>query len=307
MSIINISFAFSRFLFRRSVIIEVVKKEEEKMMSALNETYTLSNGVKIPKIGFGTWQIENGDEAYNSVLLALKNGYRHIDTAEGYQNEESVGRAIRDSNIPREEIFVTSKLESHIKNYEDAKKAFEQTLEHLGFEYLDLFLIHAPWPWSEMGKDCREGNLEAFRAMEEFYKAGKIRAIGVSNFSPDDLENIIQNNEIVPHVNQIGYFIGIDQKETIDYCEKHNIFIEAYSPLGIGYLLSNTDIQKVAKKYHRSTAQICIKYLLQKGVAPLPKSVHENRIIENAQMDFTITEEDMAFLDTIKGDPRRWE
>jgi diketogulonate reductase-like aldo/keto reductase len=277
------------------------------LMRVLNETYTLSNGVKIPKIGFGTWQIEDGEDAYRSVMLALKNGYRHIDTAQGYQNEESVGRAIRDSKIPREEIFVTSKLESHIKNYEEAKIAFEQTLKNLGFDYLDLFLIHAPWPWSEMGKDCSEGNVQAFKAMEELYKEGKIRAIGVSNFSPKELDNILKNNEIVPHVNQIGYFIGLDQKETIEYCKEHHIFIEAYSPLGIGYLLSNEDIQKVAQKYDRSTAQICIKYLLQKGVAPLPKSVHENRIIENASMDFTITEEDMAFLDTIKGDPRRWD
>lgn len=276
-------------------------------MSILKETYELYNGVKLPKIGFGTWQIEDGEDAYNSVSLALKNGYRHIDTAQGYQNEESVGRAIRDSKIPREEIFVTSKLESHIKNYDDAKKAFEQTLKALGFEYLDLFLIHAPWPWSEMGKDCSEGNVEAFRAMEDAYKEGKIRAIGVSNFSPSDLENIIINNDIVPHVNQIGYFIGLDQTDTIEYCRKHNIFVEAYSPLGIGYLLANEDIKKVAQKYDRSTAQICIKYLLQKGVAPLPKSTHESRIIENAQMDFEIDKNDMNYLDTIKGDPRRWD
>lgn len=276
-------------------------------MSVLQETYTLSNGVKIPKIGLGTWQVKEGDEAYNSVLLALKNGYRHIDTAEGYQNEESVGRAVRDSGIAREEIFVTSKLESHIKDYEGAKKAFAETLEKLGFDYIDLFIIHAPWPWSEMGKDCREGNVLAYKAMEEVYKEGKARAIGVSNFSPSDIENIIEHCEIVPHVNQIGYFIGLDQSETIEYCNQHNIFIEAYSPLGIGYLLQNEDIQKVAKKYNKSTAQICIRYLLQKGTSPLPKSTHEQRIIQNSEVDFEISEEDMAFLDTIKGDPRRWE
>lgn len=276
-------------------------------MSVLKESYVLSNGVKIPKIGLGTWQVEEGDAAYNSVLMALKNGYRHIDTAEGYQNEESVGRAVRDSGIHREEIFVTSKLESHIKDYDGAKKAFEETLQKLGFEYLDLFLIHAPWPWSDMGKDCKEGNVEAYRAMEEFYKAGKIKAIGVSNFSPDDLENIIRNNDIVPHVNQIGYFIGMDQKDAIEYCEERNIFIEAYSPLGIGYLLSNEEIKKVADKYRKSVAQICIRYLLQKGTAPLPKSTHEHRIIENSEVDFVILKEDMDFLDTIKGDPRRWD
>jgi len=276
-------------------------------MKTLNQFYTLSNGVKLPKIGFGTWQVANGDEAYQSVLLALKNGYRHIDTAEGYGNEESVAKAILDSKIPRSEIFVTSKLESHIKTYEGALAAFEKTMSLLKFDYLDLFLIHAPWPWSEMGKDCKEGNIQAWKAMEKLYKDGRIRAIGVSNFSPDDIENLLNHCEITPHVNQIGYFIGIDQKATIDYCEKKNIFIEAYSPLGIGYLLSNPDIIKVAEKYNVSPAQICIRYCLQKGTAPLPKSTHEKRIIENTQVDFEIKKVDMDFLDTIKGDPRRWD
>ena len=275
-------------------------------MKAINQYFTLSNGVKLPKIGLGTWQVKDGDEAYHSVLMALKNGYRHIDTAEGYQNEASVGRAIKDSGIPREEIFVTSKLESHIKSYEGALKAFEQTLKALDFEYLDLFLIHAPWPWSEIGKDCKAGNVEAYKAMESLYKAGKIRAIGVSNFSPDDLDNILNHCEIVPHVNQIAYFIGLDQKVTIEHCRKHNIVVEAYSPLGIGYLLKNEDIIKTAEKYNVSPAQICIRYCLQKDTAPLPKSTHEARIIMNKEVDFEIKPEDMAFLDQIKGDPRRW-
>ncbi len=275
-------------------------------MKILNETYTLSNGVKIPKIGFGTWQIPNGEAAYNAVSLALKNGYRHIDTAAAYGNEESVGKAIKDSGIKREEIFITSKLESHIKNYEEAKKAFYETLRKLDVDYIDLYIIHAPWPWSEMGKDCSQGNVEAYRALEEVYKEGKSKAIGVSNFEPEHLKNIIDNCSIVPHVDQIGYFIGLDQSKTIEYARKNNIFIEAYSPLGIGYLLSNKDIQKIAEKYHCSPAQICIRYLLQKEVLPLPKSVHENRIIQNAEVDFIIKPEDMDFLDQIKGDPRRW-
>jgi diketogulonate reductase-like aldo/keto reductase len=276
-------------------------------MAILNEYYTLSNGVKIPKIGLGTWQVENGEDAYNSVLSALKNGYRHIDTAEGYQNEESVGKAIKDSGLNREDVFVTSKLESHIKTYEEAKAAFHETLRKLDFDYLDLFLIHAPWPWSDMGKDCRDGNVAAWKAMEELYEEGLIKAIGVSNFSPDDIQNILDNTKIVPHVNQIGYFIGLDQKETITFCNEHNIFIEAYSPLGIGYLLQNQDIQAIAQKYNKTTAQICIRYLLQKNTAPLPKSTKEHRIIENSQVDFEIKKEDMDYLDTIKGDPRRWD
>ena len=166
-------------------------------MKILHQTYELSNGVKIPKIGFGTWQIPNGEDAYNAVKLALKNGYRLIDTAAAYGNEESVGRAIKDSNIPREEIFITSKLEAHIKNYEDAKKAFKETLKKLDIEYIDLYIIHAPWPWNEMGKDCSEGNVQVYKALEQAYEAKQARAIGVSNFGVKELNNIIENNKII--------------------------------------------------------------------------------------------------------------
>ena len=275
-------------------------------MKTLNQTYSLSNNVTIPKIGFGTWQIEAGDSAYNAVTTALKNGYRHIDTAAAYRNEKSVGEAIRDSGIPREEIFVTSKLESHIKSYQETLDAFEKTMIELNLDHLDLYLIHAPWPWSEMGIDCDEGNVQAYKAMEKLYKDGRIRAIGVSNFNPHDLQNIIDNTEITPHVNQIAYFIGIDQKETIDFCRQHGIFVEAYSPLGIGYLLENDTVQEIAKKYQVTPAQICIRWCLDKGTAPLPKSVTESRIIENTHVDFEIKPEDMEILDNVKGDPRRW-
>ncbi|PKK95897.1 MAG: 2,5-diketo-D-gluconic acid reductase [Tenericutes bacterium HGW-Tenericutes-4] len=275
-------------------------------MKVLNSFFVLSNGVKIPKLGFGTWQINPGEDAYNAVSMALANGYRHIDTAEGYKNESSVGKAIKDSGLRREEVFITSKLESHIKTYEGAKKAFAKTLKALGTDYLDLFIIHAPWPWNEMGKNCDEGNVQAYKAMEELYMLGKIRAIGVSNFEIEHLENIIKNCDIVPHVNQIGHFIGIDHKDLIEYCEEKEIFIIAYSPLGIGYLLSNEIIKEVANKYEVSPAQICIRYLLQKGMAPIPKSVHEERIIQNSEVDFVIEDCDMGVLDKIKGDPRRW-
>jgi len=276
-------------------------------MNILTKTYTLSNGVEIPKVGFGTWQIKAGEDAYNAVKNALEVGYRHIDTAQGYGNEKSVGRAIKDSGIPRDQIFVTSKLESHIKDYDKAKKAFDQTLEKLGMAYIDLFIIHAPWPWNEMGKDCSEGNVEAYRALEDAYKAGKAKAIGVSNFEVEHLQNILDNNNIVPHVNQIGYFIGIDQSNIIEFCRKNSVFIEAYSPLGIGFLLENKTIQNIAKKYSKSPAQICIRYLLQKGVVPLPKSVHKNRMVENSKFDFEIKTTDMKTLDAIEDDPRRWE
>lgn len=275
-------------------------------MGALKETYRLSNGVEIPKIGFGTWQIEPGKNAYNAVEKALRNGYRHIDTAHAYQNEKSVGEAIKDSGIPRDEIFVTSKLRAEIKDYDLAIQHFNETLDNLGLDYLDLYLIHAPWPWSEMGKDCKDGNAAVWKAIIEFYESGKIRAIGVSNFGPSDIDYIVKKTTFVPHVNQISFFVGNKQEETYAYCQKHNIFIEAYSPLGIGYALKNPIIIEMAKKYGVSPAQICIRYCLEKGTAPLPKSVHEERIVENTKVDFKIQAEDLAVLDQVKDDPRRW-
>jgi diketogulonate reductase-like aldo/keto reductase len=275
-------------------------------MKILTDTYVLSNKVKIPKIGFGTWQVPDGKIAYDSVSMALKNGYRHIDTAEAYKNEKSVGQAIRDSKIPREEIFVTSKLHSHIKTYEGAKEEFQKTLKELGFDYLDLFLIHAPWPWNEMGKDCSKGNVEAFRAMIELYKEGKIRAIGVSNFSPAEIDNIIENLDFVPHVNQIAFFVGHNQSETDAYCKEKNILVEAYSPLAIGHALKNPVVIKMAEAYDKTPAQILIRYCLEKGTCPLPKSTHESRIIENSQVDFEIKKSDLDLLDQIDDDPRKW-
>ncbi len=274
-------------------------------MKLLTETRTLNNGQKIPKIGLGTWQVDNGEEAYDCVLKALKVGYKHIDTAQGYQNEESVGKAINDSEVPRDEIFVTSKLESHIKDRKGAIEAIELSLKKLG--YIDLLLIHAPGPWSNIGQDCKEGNVEVYKVMEEYYDKGLFKSIGVSNFAPDDIQNILDHCDVVPQVNQIGYFIGMDQTETMEFCDKHNIVVEAYSPLGIGFLLANEDIQGVAKKYGKSTAQICIRYVIQKGTVPLPKTTKEHRMIENASVDFEIRKEDMIFLDSIKGDPRKWD
>lgn len=275
-------------------------------MKALNDVYVLRNGVSMPKIGFGTWQIPNGDEAYNAVSLALKHGYRHIDTAAAYRNEESVGRAIRDSKIPREEIFVTTKLESHIKSYDEALMAFEKSMKELDLGYVDLYIIHAPWPWNAIGKDCREGNVQAYKALETIYKSGKAKAIGVSNFNVSDLENILAHTEIVPMVNQISFFIGNRQEETDAFCKERNILVEAYSPLAIGHALSNEHIVNMAQKYKVTPAQICIRYCIEKGTAPLPKSTHEHRIIENTKVDFSISKEDVQFLDSIKDDPRKW-
>lgn len=261
-----------------------------------DHVFVLRNGVEVPEIGFGTWQIPN-EEAYESVTMALRSGYTHIDTAFDYQNEENVGKAIRDFDIERETVFVTSKLPSHIKDYDGTLEHFQKTMDNLGLEYLDLYLIHAPWPWSEIGKDCTEGNIQAWKAMESLFKEGKIRSIGVSNFSITDLQAIIDNCEIVPFVNQIPFYIGRDQKDLMLFCEQHGIMVEAYSPLATGDILNSPEIKAIANKYERTPAQICIKYCLQKNTLPLPKSTNEGRIIENFQMDFEISPEDMAVLD----------
>lgn len=275
-------------------------------MKVLNEMYKLANGVEIPKIGFGTWQIENGKLAYDSVMLALKHGYRHIDTAAAYHNEESVGKAVHNFGLARKEVFVTSKLQSDIKTYEGTKKAFQKTLDELGFDYLDLYLIHAPRPWDKNDENHDEGNVEAFRAMIELYEAGKIRSIGVSNFASKDIDNIIKHLDFVPHVNQIAFFAGLNEKEIRQYCKKHNILVEAYSPLAVGKALKIPVVIDLAKKYERTPAQILIRYCLEKETLPLPKSVHESRIIENSKVDFQMSKEDVETLEKIKDDPRKW-
>lgn len=263
------------------------------------EIFTFHNGVTIPSIGFGTWQIPN-EEAYNSVTMALKNGYTHIDTALAYQNEENVGKAIRDFDIAREDVFITSKLPAERKGYQETLDTFNETITNLGVDYLDLYLIHAPWPWNDIGKDCTQGNIDSWKAMEKLYNDGKIRAIGVSNFSVDDLQAILDNCDIVPMANQIPFYIGKDQKELMAFCEKHDIVVEAYSPLATGQLLDSSELKEIADKYGVTTAQLAIRYCLEKNTIPLPKSTHEERIIQNKQLDFEISEDDMAILDKIE-------
>ena len=266
-------------------------------MPALTDTFTLANGADIPKIGFGTWQIPDGDEAYDSVATALRDGYRHIDTARAYGNESSVGRAIKDSGIPREEIYLTTKLPAEVKDYDEAKASFEKTISALDLDYVDLYLIHAPWPWDEMGKDCTDGNIAVWRAMDEIRAAGRARSIGVSNFSVQDIESLVDATDVTPQVNQIRYFVGYTQNEITEYCQANGILVEGYSPLATGAILDNADVKEIAEKYDRSVAQLCIRYLLQKDVLPLPKSTTPSRITENADVDFAISDEDMTYLD----------
>lgn len=265
----------------------------------LRDTFTLKNGIKMPKIGLGTWQIPEGEEAYNSVAWALKHGYRHIDTAMAYGNEASVGRAIKDSGIPREEIFVTTKLPAQFKGYEIAHECFHKSLTALGLDYIDLYLIHAPWPWDKIGSDCTEGNIASWKAFEEIYDSGKVKAIGISNFEPKHIEPILAMCKHVPMVNQIRFHIGDRQEEVVDYCHKHDILITAYSPLATGRIIGNMAIVEMADKYQVTPAQICIRYCLQKDMVVIPKSTKEERIVSNVQVEFEISEEDMKALDLL--------
>lgn len=264
-----------------------------------NEFLILNNGVKIPSIGFGTWQVADGEEGYSSCLMALRAGYRHIDTAFAYGNEGSVARAIRDSGIKREDVFITTKLPAFVKDYGGAIEHFEKSLENLGTDYLDLYLIHAPWPWSDVGSDHTEGNIAVWRAMIELYNEGKIRAIGVSNFHKKDIEALIDATGFVPAVNQIRFFIGNTQNEIYEYCKEKNILVEAYSPLATGAIVEHGDLLSLAEKYGVSIPRLCIRYCIEKGTLPLPKSVNEGRIKENLLVDFEISREDMDYLDSL--------
>ena len=260
--------------------------------------FTLANGVKIPVIGFGTWQIPPGDITYNSVKEALKAGYRHIDTAQAYGNEASVGKAILDSGIDRSEIFVTSKLPAEIKSYDKAVRRAVFTMKQIGLDYIDLYLIHAPWPWAEIGADYTKENIEVWKAMEEFYESGKTRSIGISNFNVKDIDAILGTCRIKPMANQIKLHIGYPQEEIVNHCVKNDILVEGYSPLATGKLLNNKDIASIAEKYGKSIPQLSIRYVLQKRALPLPKSTHPEYIRQNFDVDFVIEDDDMKYFDS---------
>ena len=271
------------------------------MMKALTDCYTLANGVKIPCIGFGTWQTPNGKVAVSSVLSALEAGYRHIDTAQGYGNEESVGIAVKQSGIDRKELFLTSKLTNSEHGYEKTLAAFETTLEKLGTDYLDLFLIH--WPNPIAFRDhWQEANAGTWKAFEELYRSKRIRAIGISNFRPRHLVELSRSAEIAPMVNQIRLCPGDTQDEVVEYCRAHNILLEAYSPLGVGKIFEVPEMKALAEKYQKSIAQICIRWSLQRGYLPLPKSVTPSRIRENTQVfDFELDSSDVQLIADLKG------
>ena len=255
--------------------------------------------INIPNVAFGTWQLQ-GEECYNAVLKAILYGYKHIDTAMNYGNEKEIARAIKDSKVKRENLFITSKLPAEIKNYEDAKKSIEESLSNLETDYLDLYLIHAPWPWSEVGKNCDEGNIEVWKCLIEYQKMGKLKNIGVSNFHPHDIQNIYDATGVWPVCNQIRYFIGNTQDEIVNYCNEHNILIEAYSPLATGELVNNEHIVNMAKRLNISTVKLCLSYVYTKGYVLLVKSKTDSRIKENLDNFMILSDEDMKYLDSLK-------
>ena len=275
-------------------------------MKRVKDYMILNNGEDIPTIGYGTWLIDQ-KIAKESCLKALKAGYRHIDSAQAYGNEVGVGEAIRESGIPREEIYLTSKVAAEIKNYEEAKASIEESLRKLNVGYIDLMLIHCPQPWNEYGSDKKyyKENIEVYKALEEFYHQGLIKAIGVSNFSIDDLKHLIPFIEDIPMVNQIPVHIEYTDIDLIKYCQENNIIVEAYSPIAHGRILNHPEILKMSEKYHRSVAEICIRYTLQLNTVSLPKATSLEHIKTNlGAMDFEISEEDMRFLlslNTIEG------
>lgn len=270
-------------------------------MKSLRDCYELHNGVKIPCVGFGTYQIPNGESAVSAVRNALELGYRHIDTAAGYGNEESVGIAVKQSGISRDEIFITSKLQNPEHGYENTMRAFEQTMKNLDMDYLDLYLIHWPNP-IKFRNEWQSANAGTWKAFEELYKTGRIRSIGISNFHPRHINELMKTATIVPMVNQIRLCPGDTQDEVVSYCKERNIVLEAYSPLGTGQLFEVPDMKAIAQKYGKTIAQIGIRWSLQKGYLPLPKAVSKSHMRENADVfDFELSEQDVQAITDLKG------
>lgn len=266
------------------------------MTTSLTAKVKLNNGVEMPWFGLGVWQVKDGEEAKDSVKAALKAGYIGIDTAAAYKNEKSVGEAIRESGLNREDLFITSKVWNGDQGYDETLAAFDATMEKLGLDVLDLYLIH--WPVKGKYKDT-------WRAMEKLYQDGRIRAIGVSNFQPHHLDDLLADAEVVPTVNQVEFHPLLTQSELLNYCAQKGIQVEAWSPLAQGRLFDNEVVKGLADKYGKSPAQILLRWVLDKGVVVLTRSVKESRIVENADLfDFALTPEDVTALEALNKNER---
>jgi diketogulonate reductase-like aldo/keto reductase len=267
----------------------------------LAETYTLANGVHIPKLGLGTWFIDN-DDAARVVRDAAELGYRHFDTAQAYGNEAGVGDGIRSCGVPREEMFVTSKLAAEVKTFGEAATAIDESLATTGLDYLDMMIIHSPQPWEEFGGDDRyvEGNRQAWSALEAAYDAKKLHAVGLSNFRATDIDNILVVCDVTPMVNQILVHIGNTPSDLIAYSQQQGMLVEAYSPMAHGELFRNAQVREIAERYGVSLAQLSIRYTLQLALLPLPKTANPEHMRANANVDFEIAEDDMEVLKSME-------
>lgn len=267
-----------------------------------NEVITLNNGVKIPQLGLGTWFIPN-DKVADAVKSAVKIGYRHIDTAQVYGNERGVGQGVRECGISRDELFVVSKVAAECKTYKETVASIDKSLSRMGLNYLDMMIIHSPQPWAEVNQSdnrYEEGNREAWKALEDALKEGKLKAIGLSNFQIHDIENILKVAQIKPMVNQILLHISNTPTELVEYCQKNDIVVESYSPMAHGEILNHKEIADMAKKYKVSVPRLCIKYTLQLGTVSLPKTANPEHMKSNSDLDFEISSEDMEKLKNFK-------
>lgn len=274
--------------------------ERKKIKMILEDNYVLQNGVSIPKIGLGTWFIEDAI-ASQAVRQAVSVGYHHIDTAQAYGNETGIGEGIRTCSVARRDIFVTSKIAAEHKTYESARQSIDESLLKMNLDYIDMMIIHSPQPWKEWrsGKRYFDENKEVWRALEDAYQEGKLKAVGVSNFLIDDLENLLTDCRIKPMINQILVYIGNTPKKLIEFCQQSDILVEAYSPIAHGEALKNETISSMADKYCVSPVRLCIKYIIKLGAVALPKTADTAHMKENADLNFDITKEDMEILKSL--------
>ncbi|WP_300559599.1 aldo/keto reductase [Companilactobacillus sp.] len=270
-------------------------------MSIFDEKIKLNNGLEIPKLALSVWEIDD-DKVADAVKSAVDIGYRHIDTAQAYGNERGVGEGVRNASVPRDQIFVNSKVAAEHKDYDSAAKSIDETLSKMKLDYLDMMIIHNPQPWKEVNQSNDrhfEGNLEAWRALEDAVKAGKLKTIGVSSFEKDDLDNLIKNSDTKPAVNQVQVHIGDTPMDIIKYSQDNDIAVEAFSPVAHGAAMNDPQIKKMAEKYNVSVPQLCIRYDWQLNTIVLPKSANPDHMKANAEIDFEISAEDMKTLEQI--------